>query len=389
MNGTHRTSQAIFAALLSGVLIYGFAMGTSYPLLGIMLVGTVSDTWNGISVAATGGGLIIGVLTMPFVHRRFGAGVTAVLGVMIMAGALLALSLIESFSGIIIARMMLGAGANWMFVVTEISLNVLSDAKSRGKVFGLYSMLTGTGFVVGPAMVAFFPDQPTMLLLMCSGIAVLALLPFLSVGRILNQRIPAERQTRYLPSIRALPFAFVLLFIASAVDALAIGLLPVISMRSGFTAAQGAIFVTVFHIGLVSGQPLIGWLLDGWGRKKTILACILVSVAATGALAIGGASSFIVSNVLMFAWGAANYGLYTAGLTLLGDRFAGAALSAATGSFALVYAIAAIIAPPIAGFGLASWNAEGLYALIGCLYTAAYLWALYGFRPLEPVGQQQ
>lgn len=388
MNWHYGTTFRIFAALLSGVLIYGLAMGTSYPLLGIMLSDQVSDAWNGVSVSATGFGLIAGVVVLPSLHRRIGAGTTAVVGVGLMAGSLFALSMVTDFWTLFVFRMLLGIGANLMFVVTETGLNALSDPKSRGQLLGLYSMLTGLGFIVGPSLVALVPEHPVLLLMVCACVAACAIIPFMAVRTILDQRIPVDRRTSYLPSIRALPFAFILLFIASAVDAVIIGLLPVISIRSGFSAGEGAIFVTVFHIGLVAGQPIVGRLLDVWGRRRTILACILVSVAATGFLAVGGAQNFVACALLMFAWGAANFGLYTAGLTLIGDRFAGLALSAATGSFALVYALAAILAPVLSGMGLETINASGFYALTGALYLSAYLWALHRFQPLEPVLQR-
>lgn len=382
------TTFRIFAALLCGVLIYGLAMGTSYPLLGIMLSDQVSDAWNGISVSATGFGLIAGVMVLPVFHRRIGAGSTAVLGVAVMAGSLFALSLVTNFWALFVFRVLLGIGANLMFVVTETGLNALGDPKSRGQLLGLYSMLTGLGFIVGPALVALVPERPVVLLVICSCVAACAIIPFMAVRPVLDRKIAVDKRTHYFPSIRALPFAFVLLFIASAVDAVIIGLLPVISIRSGFSAGEGAIFVTVFHIGLVAGQPIVGRLLDVWGRRRTILACILVSVVATGLLAVGGAQNYLVCIILMFGWGAANFGLYTAGLTLIGDRFAGLALSAATGSFALVYALAAIIAPVLSGIGLEAINVSGFYALTGVIYLSSFLWALHRFQPLEPVLQR-
>jgi len=384
MERREKTMRPVFAALLTGVLIYGLAMGTSYPLLGIALAGTVSDAWNGVSIAATGLGLMAGVGLMPAVMRRIGAGATAVLGVAIMAASLCALSSTQEFWLIFVYRLLLGVGSNLMFVVTETGLNVLSDPRQRGQLFGLYSMLSGVGFVAGPSLVAYAPGEANVLLLICSGVAVIAILPFFAVRKTLSAHITPSERARYLPSIRALPFAFVLLAIASAVDAVSIGLLPVIGMRSGFTAAEGAIFVTLFHLGLVCGQPAVGWLLDIWGRRRTILACILVSFAATGFLALGGAENYAISIGLMFCWGAANFGLYTAGLTLIGDRFSGIALSAATGSFALVYALAAIVAPALSGLSLDAFHASGFYALTGLIYFAAFGWALYKFRPLEP-----
>jgi len=167
-------------------------------------------------------------------------------------------------------------------------------------------------------------------------------------------------------------------------DAVAISLLPVISRGQSFSLQEGALFVTVFHVGLLAGQPLIGVALDRIGRRRTVLGCGAISLVCTLVIAFGGPLGFWPVAALMLVWGGANYGLYTGGLALIGDRFAGEALTAATIAFAAVYAIASAIAPALAGAATVLLGATGFYALAAGVYLAATFIGAIAFRPAEP-----
>lgn len=383
---TDRTAdRRLLAALFAGVLIYGLAMGTSYPLLGLVMAKEVSAGWNGISVAATGMGFIVGVLVLPILSARFGAGTVAAAGMVLLAVCLLTLSFVRDFWLVFGLRFLLGLSSNLMFVMTETGLNVLAPPRSRGRVFGLYAMLTGLGFVVGPTVVAFLGDRAALLFVICAALAGFAAFPYLAMRPALDGLIEPARSVRLTRSVGLLPAAFVLLFIASAVDAVMITLFPVIAVQAGFSASQGALYVAVFHVGLVVSQPFVGWLLDCFGRRRTVLASLVLNCGGPALLAIEPMPSPIVMSLIMLIWGGSNYGLYTAGLTMVGDRFRGPALAAATGSFALVYAVAATATPLVLGFGLQTFSATGIFAAAAIAYGVALVWAASRFRPMEPV----
>ncbi|MEQ8400668.1 MAG: MFS transporter [Roseitalea porphyridii] len=384
MNASTLQAGRVIAALIVGVLIYGLAMGTTYPLLGVVLSGQVSDALNGLNAAATGLGLIVGVLVMPQVARRAGAGTTALIGVGVMAAALLVLAFVREFWLVFAARMALGIGANLLFIVAETALNTFADPARRGRVMGLYSTAVAVGFVLGPAVVAALPDRPLPILVACAAITAFAALPLLRARRPVDTAVRPASARAVLPAIIGYPSAFVFVFIGSCMDAVAISLLPVISRGQGFSLQQGALFVTVFHIGLLAGQPLIGVALDRIGRRRTVLGCGAISLVCTLVIAFGGPLGFWPVAALMLVWGGANYGLYTGGLALIGDRFAGEALTAATIAFAAVYAIASAIAPALAGAATALLGATGFYALAAGVYLAATFIGAIAFRPAEP-----
>jgi len=372
------------AALILGVTIYGFAMGTTYPLLGLVLADQVSGVLNGLNAAASGLGLLMGVVVAPGLCRRLGAGRMALMGVAMMTVALLALAGIRTFFWPMFAvRLMLGCGAGLMFIVAETALNALAAPERRGRIMGLYTAGNALGFVVGPAMIAAMPDRPALLLLGCAAVTLVTLIPFAAVARPVGRMVVPAPARSVLPAIAAAPFAFGFLFIAAVIDAIAISLLPVILLDRGLTVPQGALMATVFHIGLVIGQPLIGLALDAAGRRRAVLGCCAVSFACTLPLVSADAGFWPVAG-LMLVWGGANYGLYTAALALIGDRFRSAALTAATAAFAAVYAVAAMLGPMLAGGMTTVFGAQGFFGAAALLYFAALLGGLRLFRPVEP-----
>ncbi|WP_292721431.1 MFS transporter [Mesorhizobium sp.] len=85
----------------------------------------------------------------------------------------------------------------------------------------------------------------------------------------------------------------------------------------------------------------------------------------------------------MLVWGGANYGLYTAGLALIGDRFRAEMLTAATAALASVYALAAIIGPVVAGGMMTALGAQGLFGAAAVVYLTALCGGLWLFRLAE------
>jgi predicted MFS family arabinose efflux permease len=77
---------------------------------------------------------------------------------------------------------------------------------------------------------------------------------------------------------------------------------------------------------------------------------------------------------VLFFWGGAIGGIYTAGLTVLGNRFKGAALAAANTAFVFSYALGAVAGPLGAGLVRGSLGPEALIVMIA-LVLGLYAWA--------------
>lgn len=388
MTRPQNPQTGMIVALILGVTIYSIAMGTTYPLLGLLLSDRVSGALNGLNTAATGLGLMTGVVLVLGLSRRWGAGATALAGVGLIAVALIALTLLRDFWPVFAARVILGCGAGLMFIVAETALNAAAAPERRGQLMGVYTAAGTFGYVLGPAMIALMPDRPAALLLGCAAIALMALIPLAAVKRQVSRAVVPGSARHIVPVIAAFPLAFGFLFIASMIDAVAISLMPVILLDRAFDVSQAALLATVFHVGLVIGQPLIGLALDRTGRRRTVLGCCGLSLACTLPLVSGSGLGFWPVAGLMLVWGGANYGLYTAALALIGDRFRAETLTAATAALASVYALAAVIGPAVAGAMMDALGAQGFFGAVAVVYLTALCGGIWLFRPVEPGWQK-
>ncbi|RWE05523.1 MAG: hypothetical protein EOS23_33055 [Mesorhizobium sp.] len=151
----------------------------------------------------------------------------------LLSAALIALGFLRDFWPVFAARLVLGCGAGLMFIVAETALNTAAAPERRGRIMGVYTAAGALGFVLGPALIALMPDRPAALLLGCSAIALMALIPFAAEKRRVSRAIVPGSARHILPAIAAFPLAFGFLFIASMVDAVAISLMPVIMLDRG------------------------------------------------------------------------------------------------------------------------------------------------------------
>jgi hypothetical protein len=74
----------------------------------------------------------------------------------------------------------------------------------------------------------------------------------------------------------------------------------------------------------------------------------------------------------LFVWGGWILGIYSIGLTILGERFKGADLANANAAFVMSYCVGLLAGPAVEGVALDAWNPHGLLAVLGAI-SAGYV----------------
>ncbi len=274
-------------------------------------------------------------------------------------------------------RFVLNASLQGLFVVSEIWINSLARESDRGRLIGLYGALATAGFAAGPAVARIFDPGSAWPFLLGAAVTLSALLPVLL----------ARRQT---PHVEHVPFArlgglfwvapaAILAAFAHAVPETALtSLLPIYAVRNGWTEGDALLLITAFGLGNVAMQVPIGWLADRIDRRALLLFCALGGAAGGLALPLAASTPWLLM-ALAFAWGGAIIGIYTLGLTLVGETFKGGGLAAASALFSLAYAAGSIAGPSGAGLAVdsAGGDALGWYVAAAC---AAYSCLLLAMR---------
>jgi MFS family permease len=354
----------ILTVLFSASLGVGLIFGFQPPLIALSL------TRNGAS------GFLIGVVTAmslvaiillgpayPAVIARWGLKGSIVAGLSLAAAAMLAMPFWTGIPAWMLLRFVGGCGLGLAWIASEVWMNTLSTAATRGAVMGIYGTIFSLGTAAGPALLQFTGTvgwQPFF-----GGVALLGLtaLPLLSWqgGPV---RAAADRPARGLVRLfAAAPVVMLAAAVAGLVESAELSLLPVYGLRAGLDEHTALSMVAVFLMGNVVMQLPIGLLADRYGRR--LLLGICAALSALGPVLLP--STLVHPEllwVLLFMWGGTLYAFYSQGVALLGETFSPALLAAANTVFVMVYCLGGVMGPSLGGLAMDRWPGTGLPALL-------------------------
>jgi len=371
--------RASFVAILASCAAFGVGMGLTLPLLSLVLErmgepGTV----NGLNLTTAGFASLVVTPFVPRLMAYFGTARFLGLCLVIAAGAMMAIYEAPSLWIWFPVRFVLSSALNGLFVVTEFWINRLADEGHRGRYVALYAMCMAGSFGVGPALLQFIGTRGIAPFAAGAVMLLAAIVPVM-LARDHAPPIDSGSQKSVYSVIAIAPAAFAAALVFGAMDAGMFGLLPVYAVRSGYTEAHAALCVTAMSVGSIVFQYPLGWLTDRMNRQHLLALC-----AATGI--VGAAvTPFAVSTPLlmyfvMLVWGGWVLGIYSVGLTLLGERFKGADLASANAGFIMSYCMGLLAGPAIEGAALDAWNPHGLLVVLGGISVAYVGYLLFGSR---------
>lgn len=369
--------DASFAAILATCAAAGVGMGLTLPLLALILERRgYPGLVNGLNLATAGLAAVLVTPQVPHWIRRFGASHFLAAALVVVAAALLAIYAAPNLALFFCVRFVLSAALNGLFVVSEFWINQLADERNRGRMVALYAICLSGGFGAGPTILAAFGTRGIAPFLAGAGMMLLALVPVLAVRKTAPQIV--EHKGRPLRGLmRAAPAALLAALVFGAIDGGMAGLLPVYAVRSGYSEGHAALFVSALMLGGILLQYPLGYLADHMDRRRLLALCTAASIAGAGLTPVVIHHPPAIAVVLVF-WGGLAMGIYTLGLTILGERFKGAELAGANASYVMLYALGMIAGPSLEGFALDVWNPNGLAVALGgiCL-----LYLLFLLRP--------
>ena len=367
-----RDRVRILAAVIASISIVGVTFGLTSPLLSVLLERQgYSYTMISLNTAMGAAGSIAIAPLLPALARRFG---TARLVLVSIAMILLSLALLPVFPNIwawFALRFVYGMGGGALFVLSEAWINQIVTDAQRGRVLGLYITILSLGIAVGPILLKL--------------VGTVGPAPFvLGVVVVAAGAIPVVLARHSAPPVTTRPSSFVFRYIRLApsgtlaglvlgmIESTALYLLPLYALRRGLEGDDAVLPVAVFVAGAVAIPLFFGWLADRIDRH-TVLA------AAAAAAGLSVATYLFVSTgsawfwIATFIWGGTATAVYGVGLTLLGQRFTGANLVAASALLVAMYSLGSLIGPIVTGAAMDAWGVGAfpvLAAAVALVYAA-------------------
>ena len=361
---------------IAAVAVTGIAFGHSLPLFSILLeLYGASDSAIGLN---TGAAALAALLVTPFFppliirmgHKPF--ILCCLLAMPITYGALyLAGDNIPLWYPL---RFLFGAAAAGLFVASEIWINSVAPPSLRGRIIGIYGTCLAVGFALGPLLIDVFGYEGVIPFGMGMVIFASAAVPIL-----FSPPPPAavhDAAKSFFSLLPKAPVTFGAAAIFAGIESALLVFLPVFALENGWGAEIGARAITAYGFGIVAFQYLIGRLSDTMGYNRTLFACAIGSIGAAILFWMVSGSIFASYGVLFF-FGGLIAGVYTVGLTLIGDRFGAEELAAANTGFVFAYGAGAVVTPVLGGVvrDLAGATGLNIYLIVILgLYASLVIW---------------
>ena len=327
----------------------GLAFGGFLPLISLWLE-SKGTSFSGIGII--GGSSAVGVIFIALfaeqIVQKTGYLKGAVFGLILSAFAGVMFRFADNESSWILLRIIAGVGFGLNWIITEAWLGQIVSSKNRTKAVSLYVLSMALGFSTGPIIIwstGFLSILPFFLI---GAIEVISVLPLLLMKKQSFGRID-KRMRSPLFLISKAPTIATACILVGFVDIALISLFPVLVSRT-----DDAIINLVFILPITMGignfvlQYPIASLADKIGKRKTANFITIIGTICCACVPFN-LNSLVLATSLTFVGCGLLYCMYTISLSMLSERYKGGQLIAANASFVILFEIANLIGPPVAG----------------------------------------
>ncbi len=367
MNSDHRTDWRTITALnaVSTLSQIGqFGIGIVVLPLWLAQHG-LNAAQLGIFASAEWFGMLVGLAVAPRLNTQFGHRTVIAIGLLVTILGLAAIPDAD-WSIRLPAAVLIGLGLGLRWIGLEPWLYQIAPDKARGRLVGFHETLIGLAPIIAPVLTEWVGINGTAAFFLGIAFTGCALIP-LAIAR------PAPDQTIKSPAVtnhsnplshNVLALGIIVAIIGGITDAAFSGLFPIFGAGRNFSSEQMETLLSVFGLGGLLLQFLVGWLADHRGLAFATLVCAIGTVFITmiAALPLG----FIGLTLSIFALG----GTVTSYLTLAiiaATSTCDGNLSINVRRVSMAYTASSIFGPLIAGAAMKTLSGEALIWLIGLL----------------------
>lgn len=337
-----------YFAVCAAVISIGLALGVTMPLVSLRLESWGYDSFAiGVMAATPAVGVLLGASLAGRLAARFGTTVLMQLCLLLGALSVAGLALVQNYAVWVGLRLLLGVALTVVFVLGESWINQLAVEKWRGRLVALY----GTGYALsqlsGPLLLTGLGTATDAGF--WTGVGLLVGGSLMLLGRSGAPQVDAHSTSGrgLLVFCRKLPAIAWAVMLFAAFEAMMLTLLPIYSLRQGFTQEVALVMVSVAVIGDAALQLPIGWLADRMSRQTLFRCCGVVLLLSSLAIPLLLHTPLIWP--VFVAFGASAGGLFTLSLIMIGERYRDDELVRANAHVAQLWGLGCLIGPLATG----------------------------------------
>lgn len=354
-------SLGLITTTISG---FSYSLGLTYPVISLVLEARgYSEDEIGLNGAMAGFGILVSSMLLPktsgFLGYRLLIGGSALMS----AALVMLLPYIDSFLLWCIVRFWIGMLVTGIFVGGESWLNELAEDHYRGRVMGIYAMVTAGGFAAGPLTLGLVGSDTLLPFILCASVLAICALAVYPLGRVdlkPKDNLSLTQSMLNLPKVSMkIPTLIFAILAMAYFESSSHSLLPAYFIALEFSDAQIGIFVGLMFVGAIPAMPLMGWLADKTDSNRLLPLLAVITIIFCGIFPWVDFSHPIVYPYLL-AIGAIIFGTYTLALTEIGHRFKGSTLIAAMAGTSVAWGIGSTIGPYISGAAMEAFGNDAL-----------------------------
>jgi MFS family permease len=244
-------------------------------------------------------------------------------------------------------RFLLGCCGSLIWVASEAWINAMAESRNRGRIVGIYATASSTGMALGPLLLLVTGTSgwaPFIVAALLSGLGCVAAL--LAGGAV--PQLEGRPSRGFLQFLWLAPLPFLLNLVFAATSEAFHTFFAIFALDHRIAEQRAFLLMTVMSFGGIVLQYPMGWLADHMNRWLLLLFCIAATIA--GFMAAPAAISYeILGLPVFFLFGGCFAMLYSFGVILLGERFTGADLAAASAVFTLMWGTGTLAGPVVTG----------------------------------------
>jgi MFS family permease len=271
-------------------------------------------------------------------------------------------------------------------MIVESWLNERAEAASRGRIFGIYTMVNLAATTAGQMVLTLGDARGYFFFVLAAMVYCLALLP---------TAISATQTPKPLTSVslnlrglwRNSPIAFFAVLMVGVSNATFGTLAAVYGARIGLTLSEIALFASIPILAGAALQVPVGIASDKMDRRVVLIAIGCVALVADALFLFSGVTHPWLVMGLAGLFGATVFTMYPVIVAHANDHAEPGAFIQVSGGLLLVYGVGSIVGPMLAGFAMSSFGASTLFAVTGAAHVLLVLFALFRLRTAPAVAQ--
>ena len=273
-------------------------------------------------------------------------------------------------------------------MIVESWLNERTDATSRGRVFGIYTMVNLGATTAGQMVLTLGDASGYFFFVLAAMIYCLALLP-----TAISATTTPKPLTSVKLDLRALwsnsPIAVFAILMVGVSNAAFGTLAAVYGARIGLELSNIALFASIPILAGALSQVPVGIASDRYDRRVVLVVIASIAVVADGFFLFGGFTTPWVVMTVAALFGATVYAMYPVIVAHASDHAAPGTFIQVSGGLLLVYGIGSIIGPTVAGFAMTSFGASMLFAVTATAHLLLIAFALFRLKYAPAVAAEK